>query len=116
MTGSPVQLFETPDNPIPPDAAVLSVTASDGMVLRAAHWAPTTREARGTVCILQGRAEFIEKYFEVVEELRGRGFGVVAFDWRGQGHSGRQVGNPRKGYVRRFDDYRTMSRRSATTC
>src|SRR3712207_2790788 len=66
---------------------------------------PETDEPQGTVCILQGRAEFIEKYFEVVGELRRRGFAVVTFDWRGQGHSGRQVGNPRKGHVRRFEDY-----------
>jgi lysophospholipase len=58
------------------------------------------------VCILQGRAEFIEKYFEVVGELLDRNFAVVAFDWRGQGLSGRQVKNPRKGHVRRFSDYR----------
>jgi lysophospholipase len=101
-----VQLFPTPDNPIPLDATLMSVTAADGIVLRVAHWKPTTREVLGTVCILQGRAEFIEKYFEVVRDLRCRGFAVAAFDWRGQGHSGRQVGNPRKGHVHRFDDYR----------
>jgi lysophospholipase len=101
-----VQLFPTPDNPIPRNATVMSVTASDGIVLRVAHWKATTRKVLGTVCILQGRAEFIEKYFEVVRELRGRGFAVAAFDWRGQGHSSRQVGNPRKGHVRHFDDYR----------
>src|SRR4051794_40612512 len=63
-------------------------------------------EPRGTVCILQGRAEFIEKYFEVVGDLLSRNFAVVTFDWRGQGLSSRQVGNPRKGHVRRFADYR----------
>jgi lysophospholipase len=101
-----VQFFPTPDNPVPRDAALMAVTAGDGMVLRAARWQPTTRTALGTVCILQGRAEFIEKYFEVIGELRSRGFAVVAFDWRGQGHSGREVANPRKGHVRRFEDYR----------
>jgi lysophospholipase len=105
-TGTSVQLFPTPDNPIPGNATLMSVTTSDGIVLRVAHWKATTREVRGTVCILQGRAEFIEKYFEVVRDLRGRGFAVAAFDWRGQGHSGRQVGSPRKGHVRHFDEYR----------
>jgi lysophospholipase len=100
-----VQFFPTPDNPVPRNANLMSVRTSDGMVLRAAHWSPTARKVRGTVCILQGRAEFIEKYFEVVRELRRRGFGVVAFDWRGQGHSGRHVGNPRKGHVRHFNEY-----------
>jgi lysophospholipase len=101
-----VQLYETPDNPIPADPTLAGVRTGDGLVLRAASWMPRTGSPKGTVCILQGRAEFIEKYFEVVEELRGRGFAVVAFDWRGQGLSGRQVGNPRKGHVRRFSDYR----------
>jgi lysophospholipase len=102
-----VQLFETPHNPIPGDPVLVPVAASDGIPLRVACWLPANgQNARGTVCILQGRAEFIEKYYEVVGELLQRDFAVVAFDWRGQGHSGRQVKNPRKGYVRRFSDYR----------
>lgn len=98
-------LTETPDNPVPADAHVVRVVTADNLSLRAAHWAPTSPRVRGTVCLLQGRAEFIEKYFEVIEELRGRGFAVVTFDWRGQGRSARQVGNPRKGHVRSFRDY-----------
>ena len=101
-----MQLFPTPDNLIPGKPEVATVTTRDGMPLRVARWRPATRQVRGTVCILQGRAEFIEKYFEVVRDLRRRGFVVVAFDWRGQGLSGRQVRNGRKGHVRSFDDYR----------
>jgi lysophospholipase len=100
-----VQLYETPDNPIPGDPVVAPVTTRDGVVLRTARWMPQARRPRGTVCILQGRAEFIEKYCETVQDLLDRGFAVLAFDWRGQGHSGRQVRNPRKGHVRRFSDY-----------
>jgi lysophospholipase len=100
-----VQLYETPDNPIPGEPVLVPVTTRDGIPLRVACWMPQGG-ARGTVCILQGRAEFIEKYFEVVGELLQRNFAVVAFDWRGQGHSGRQVKNSRKGHVRRFSDYR----------
>ena len=102
----PVQLIATPDNPIPRQAVVASITTSDGIALRVARWKQRGKTAKGTVCILQGRAEFIEKYFEVVTELRNRGFAVVTFDWRGQGFSGRQVKNLRKGHVRRFSDYR----------
>jgi lysophospholipase len=101
-----VQLYPTPDNPVPSKPAVMRVATSDGVPLRVVRWKPTARQVRGTVCILQGRAEFIEKYFEVVRELRRRGFAVVAFDWRGQGHSGRQVKNARKGHVRSFAQYR----------
>lgn len=81
------------------------IKTRDGLTLRAASWLPAG-EPRGTICILQGRAEFIEKYFEVIEELLSRNFAVVTFDWRGQGFSSRQVRNPRKGHVRRFADFR----------
>jgi len=101
-----VQLLQTPDNPIPSRPVVLDVTTADGVTLRVARWRPTARRGRGTVCILQGRAEFIERYFETITELRRRGFAVVTFDWRGQGRSGREVANPRKGHVKDFARYR----------
>lgn len=100
-----MQLLETPDNPIPKRPSVTQIETRDGIPLRVARWRPTTRRVRGTVCILHGRAEFIERYFEVITELRRRGFAVVTFDWRGQGRSGREVDNPRKGYVRTFAHY-----------
>jgi lysophospholipase len=100
-----VQLVETADNPIPRRPNVMKIETEDGVTLRAARWRPTTRRERGTVCILQGRAEFIEKYFETVRDLRRRGFAVVAFDWRGQGLSDRQIGDPYKGHVRSFSRY-----------
>src|ERR1043165_5844405 len=39
---------------------------------------------RGVCVLLNGQTEFIEKYFEVIDELRGRGFAVATMDWRGQ--------------------------------
>jgi lysophospholipase len=99
-------LRPTPGNPVPPGARLVPVETADGVSLRAAMWQPTTRGVKGTVCLLQGRAEFIEKYFETISDLRARGFCVVAFDWRGQGDSGRQVRDAHKGHVRHFDDYR----------
>lgn len=102
-----MQLVSTPDNPIPDEPVIMQVTTRDGVALRAVRWQPAARNrARGTVCILQGRAEFIEKYFETISDLRRRGFTVVAFDWRGQGGSNRQTRNPRKGHVRTFSLYR----------
>ena len=100
-----MQLIATPDNPIPPGAEMVTVETQDGLSLRTAIWRPEARSPRGTVCILQGRAEFIEKYFETIGELLGRGFAVVAFDWRGQGLSRRQIRDPRKGHVRSFAQY-----------
>ncbi len=100
-----VDLVGIPENPVPPGAVPMRLSTEDGLGLRAARWRPSTPIERGTVCILQGRAEAIEKYFETIGELRRRGFSVVTFDWRGQGRSEREVKNPRKGHVRDFAHY-----------
>jgi len=63
------------------------------------------RERSGTVCIFPGRNEFIEKYFEVVGELRRRGFAVAVLDWRGQGGSSRLTRSQMKGHVSDFSNY-----------
>ena len=98
-------LVDTPDNPVPTQARCFVVSAADGVTLRVAQWPASAMPIQGTVLLLQGRAEFIEKYFETVEHFRARGFDVVSFDWRGQGGSQRLLRNPRKGHVRRFLDY-----------
>ena len=100
-----VPLIAIPSNPIPKGAVVDTVTTDDGVALRYARWAPNRSPVRGTVVILHGRTEFIEKYFETVNDLRRRGFAVATFDSRGQGGSGRLLGNPRKGHVRDFADH-----------
>jgi lysophospholipase len=97
-------LISIPANPVPEGAASGMLTTPDGVSLRFARWAPPAGR-KGTVCIFQGRAEFIEKYFETVRDLRARGFAVATFDWRGQGLSQRMLQDPLKGYVRRFSDY-----------
>ena len=62
--------------------------------------------ARGTVVLLTGRGEFIEKYAtEVVGELLDRGFAVIALDWRGQGLSDRPLADRGKGHIDNFDTY-----------
>jgi lysophospholipase len=99
-----MRLVATPDNPIPEGAVVTSVRAVDGVKLRAARWVPPVAP-RGTVAILGGRAEFIEKYFETVQDLLDRGFAVAMIDWRGQGGSARQLRNPRKGHIDDFSLY-----------
>ena len=99
-------LVSTLGNPVPEGAITGTLKTKDGVLLRHARWAAECR-SKGTVCLLQGRAEFIEKYFEVVRELRNRGFAVVTFDWRGQGLSGRGLADRRKGYVENFRQYDT---------
>lgn len=81
--------------------------ASDGVRLRAACFAPDpAAPGRGTCVLLNGQTEFIEKYFEVIDELRGRGYAVATMDWRGQGGSDRLLqDDSRKGYVEDFAAY-----------
>ncbi|MGP9820174.1 alpha/beta fold hydrolase [Salinarimonas sp. NSM] len=100
-----MKLVPTAANPEPPGAVVGRIVARDGAPLRVARWPARAAHPRGTVVIFQGRAEFIEKYFETIEELLARGFCVVAFDWRGQGGSERMLADPRKGHVGRFGLY-----------
>ena len=82
-------------------------TTSDKVRLRYAHWPRSEGPQRGTVCLVQGRTEYIEKYFETIADFRRRGFAVATFDWRGQGGSDRLIGDQHVGYVDRFEDYWT---------
>lgn len=77
------------------------VDLPDGLRLRTAHFPGAVR---GTVLLLNGRTEFIEKYFEPVAELRARGFAVWTMDWRGQGLSSRLLPDPLLHHAERFDD------------
>lgn len=99
------ELFVHPDYPPPGHAKVWLAATNDGAELRFASWRPTVRAVRGTVVLVQGRAEFIERYSETIAELRRRGFHVLAFDWRGQGGSQRFVGRARKGHIGRLRHY-----------
>ena len=77
-----------------------------GATLRAARFEPAPDvPARGVCVLLNGQTEFIEKYFEVIDELRGRGFAVATMDWRGQGDSGRMTTDSRKSFVGDFSEY-----------
>ncbi len=99
-----MRLVSIPANPVPDDVVTGTLKARDGVNLRFARWQPPPGR-KGTVCLFQGRTEFIEKYFETVRELRSRGFAVATLDWRGQGLSDRPLSDPRKGHVSDFAEY-----------
>ena len=71
-----MKLVSIPANPVPEGAVTAMLKTPDGVSLRFARWAPPPGR-KGTVCIFPGRTEFIEKYFEVVRDLRARGFAVA---------------------------------------
>lgn len=84
----------------PPGAESRTLRAADGIKLRAMLW-PKGGE-RGSMLLVPGRAEFIERYFEVIAELRERGFAVIVVDHRNHGLSGRPLDNPQKHHLRDF--------------
>lgn len=91
-------LVSTPDSPIPPGGGAEWFTGAGGAKLRAALFSPKG-PARGTVVLSTGRTEAIEKYFEVIGDLLGRGFAVLANEWRGQGLSHRDLPDRLKGHA-----------------
>jgi lysophospholipase len=97
-------LVSIPANPVPDNVVSGTLKTPDGVSLRFARWAPPPGR-KGTVCLFQGRSDFIETYYETVRDLRARGFAVATLDWRGQGLSDRALRNRRKGYVRSFAQY-----------
>lgn len=100
-----MELVSLARNPVPSGAVVGTFAGYDGAPLRYARWEPTRAPRRGTVCLFQGRAEFIEKYFETIADLRRRGFAVATLDWRGQGRSHRALPDHRKSHIDDFAEY-----------
>lgn len=78
------------------------LTAADGRRIRVAHW---PGGAKGTVLLLPGRTEYIEKYGPAARELAQRGYGTVSVDFRGQGMADRLLPDAIKGHVGAFADY-----------
>ncbi|MBM3647282.1 MAG: alpha/beta hydrolase [Alphaproteobacteria bacterium] len=80
-----------------------------GARLRCASWnvpGTASQPAKGSVVLLTGRGEFIEKYAtEVAGELLGRGYCVFSMDWRGQGLSDRPLPDRDKGHIDNFSTY-----------
>ena len=100
-------LCDIPSNPAPEGTHGGHFYTTDKIKLRYGLWQKTQGAAKGTVCLVQGRTEFIEKYYETIADFQQRGFAVASFDWRGQGGSERLISNPRLGYVDSIEDYLT---------
>jgi lysophospholipase len=81
-----------------------TLRTAEGARLRYGIARPKGR-VRGSVLLLQGRAECLEKYREIVTGLSRRGLMVYSFDWHGQGLSGRPPHGHGSRRVRSFDDY-----------
>jgi lysophospholipase len=99
-------LLESPGNPVPPNHFAGYFQTFDGMKLRYAVFRSGSQVPTGTVVLLPGRNEPIEKYLETIRDLNAMGLWVAAMDWRGQGGSPRLLkSRPRRGHARRIRDY-----------
>ncbi|MEZ5780422.1 MAG: alpha/beta hydrolase [Rhizobiaceae bacterium] len=100
------QFYDLPENPRPSGGEIGHFQAIDRITIRYARFRPEPGLARrGTIIVLSGRNEHIEKYFETIGDLTARGFHVAMADWRGQGGSQRLLSDRERGYVRSFQDY-----------
>lgn len=98
--------------------APLYLDVADAPMSGEAYWATTVDkkrirfavwdgDGRGTVLILPGRGEYIEKYGRVVGQITARGFACIVLDWRGQGLSEREGTLEDPGYVADYTDYQS---------
>ncbi len=81
------------------------MATQDGHSIRFGVWPCQNEKKMGSVLLLNGRSEFMEKYAETIGELNQRGFDVYSFDWRGQGLSTRMLANKHKGFIQNYNIY-----------
>ncbi|TAG17017.1 MAG: alpha/beta hydrolase [Rhodobacterales bacterium] len=72
------------------------------MRIRVAWW---KAGQKGTVFLLPGRTECIEKYGRAAGDLVQRGYSVISIDWRGQGLADRALPDRNSGHVEDFAEY-----------
>jgi lysophospholipase len=85
----------------PPGAVTVWAQAGAARI-RLAWWKAGDK---GTVLLLPGRTECIEKYGRAAGDLVARGFSVITIDWRGQGLADRALPDRMAGHVGDFAEY-----------
>jgi lysophospholipase len=79
------------------------LATADGVRIRAAVW--RIDGSKGTVLLLPGRTEYIEKYGRAAVDLAQRGYSTVSVDFRGQGLADRSVADRMAGHVQDFEQF-----------
>ncbi len=74
-----MQLYSTLQNREPAGSQAHEVLTQDGIRLRAIT-INREKATRGTIIVLNGRSEFIERYFETFNDLMKRGYCIASFD------------------------------------
>ncbi|WP_439546486.1 alpha/beta hydrolase [Sandarakinorhabdus sp.] len=102
---------------LPPRGFSSYVAMRDGWPVRSLRL-PRRDDGPGTILMITGRADFVEKYTETLHDLTEAGWGVAIFDWRGQGLSRRVGKTPQHGASPGFgvwlDDLQEMLAWAAT--
>ncbi len=81
-----------------------SFTNANGKTLRFGSISPASPSA--VIVLLEGRGEYIEKYFETARDLYNNNLAIWIMDWQGQGKSPRVDGpNPERGNSPPFEDH-----------
>lgn len=98
-----IPLTPLPGNGLPEGLVGAVVKAKDGRKLRAAFAIPNS--PKGTVVLICGRGDFIERWFETIADFLRRGFAVATFDFRGQGGSERVYDDRYRDGIKNFSEY-----------
>lgn len=86
-----------------PDGYARWLAAVDGVHIRVGVWPHDG--AKGTVFLLPGRTEYIEKYGRAAGDLAARGYATLSVDVRGQGLADRPLDQADTGHVGDFAEY-----------
>ncbi len=83
---------------VPATSTVVYGVTRNGLTQLRREW--PVADPRAVVLVVHGLAEHSERYEHVGRFLNEHGFGAVAYDQRGHGHTG-----GRRSYIRSFDEY-----------
>jgi lysophospholipase len=84
------------------------IKMADGARLRIGSWASESSAkspSKGTIFLMIGRASYLEKNTELIQDLVAMGYQVESFDWRGYGGSDRPLPHTQKCHIDSFDIY-----------
>ena len=99
---APAEVYRIDENPMPPHGQIGYLQARDGKLLRNGVFMPEGKP-RGTIVLMTGYSEFLEKYFETIGDFTKMGFCVALLEWRGHGLSEGNSSDPERLHLDDFD-------------